>query len=50
MDPSARTDAIYPFILGAPVSPLSVATAPVYLETYTDENTFWIENEIPRSS
>lgn len=47
-DPSTRTDAIYPFMLTGPVSPLSVTAAPVYLETYTDEGTFWDENGIPR--
>ena len=26
-----------------------VTAAPVYLETYTDEDTFWNENGIPRS-
>lgn len=48
-DPSTRTDAIYPFMLTGPVSPLCVTAAPVYLETYTDEDTFWNENGIPRS-
>lgn len=47
-DPSARGDnAMYPFMLTGPVSPLSVTAAPVYLETYTDENVFWSQNSIP---